>query len=116
MLRQLREDVEAGHDVRRVPNDAETAGSVLAVTLPGGVVFYEFGVDEVLRGATVGDPNDVSHAWPVPQAVLEWEVIARDDQACALEITTAIERVILAQFGEEAAEFTCLFRWLGRWR
>lgn len=98
MLRQLREDVEAGRDIRRMPNDDETASPVLAVTLPDGVVFYEFCPDKVSRGPTVGDPNEIPlHTWPVPQAVFEWQVLARDNQAYALEITTAIERIILAR-------------------
>jgi hypothetical protein len=96
MLRQLRRDVESARHLQQLSGDDEAANPVLAVTLPDRVVFYEFQPDKVARGLTVGDPNEPSlRIWPSPQTVFEWQVLARGDRVVAIEITSAIERVIL---------------------
>jgi len=93
MLRQLRRDVEGGLRLEEAPGEVEGADRLLSVTLPEGVVWYDFADEQVSRGPAVGDPNvPASHVWPVPHAVIAWRLAAQDDAACALEITTCIER------------------------
>ncbi|MBE0534963.1 MAG: hypothetical protein IH624_04775 [Phycisphaerae bacterium] len=97
MLRQLRRDVEGALDLQRLPND-EATNPVLAVTLSEGIVYYEFFGDKVARGLTAGDPGEEGlRVWRAPHAMLEWQVLASGNKAYAMEITTAIERVVLAR-------------------
>jgi prepilin-type N-terminal cleavage/methylation domain-containing protein len=89
---QIRKDIDRAKSLSC--RQETTGGDLLLIELPEGTLAYEMAQDYTLRCSRGADPNSPEYirtTWSIFPAKIQWQVLEKDGQGYALEISTFIE-------------------------
>ena len=91
MLNRMRSDVDTAQNISLSSDENKS----LLLKNSNTTVCYQLADRKLSR--TVSDSPDKTEIWPLPDAVIKWNIRQKDGRGYALEVRTAVEYIINAR-------------------